>query len=112
MIERERFFFLLLLGGAEALHLLGQRGHFLVQFVDARLGGGDSGLLLLHQPGQLAQFALERQRTSAGLLPAGDRVAVITDAIGQQEIGIGPGGGEALRGFTILRPASNSPGAR
>ena len=46
-------------------------------------------LLDLHFAGQLAQFAFQRQRSAAGFLAAAHGVAVIADAIRQQEESIG-----------------------
>ena len=50
-----------------------------------------------HLAAQFAQLALQRQRTAAGLAAAADRVAVIADAVLQQEIAIRIRGGQRLR---------------
>ena len=57
--------------------------------------------LQLHR--QFARFALHRQRSRARLLTAGHRVAVVADAVGQQEIQVRIGHREALRRGAIFR---------
>src|SRR5262245_29024693 len=57
---------------------------------------------------ELAQLAFQRQRTAAGLAPTAHGVAVITDAVGQQEVGIGVFDGEPLRGLPICDQEATS----
>ena len=68
------------------LQLFGQCGDLAFELFQRPAAVSSTALLLaLHLAGQLAQFALQRQRTAARLLAAAHRVAVIADAIRQQE---------------------------
>ena len=49
-----------------------------------------------------AKLALQSQRTAAGFLAAADRMAVIADAVGQQEVRVRILQRKSLRGRTIL----------
>ena len=63
-----------------------------------------------HLAAQFAQFALQGQRTACRFSSAADGVAVIADAVLQQEVAIGIAIGEPLRGARDRSPGSSGPG--
>lgn len=102
VFEREGVLLLVLLKGAEALHVFGEVGD--LGFEIGQEGGRllDLGLLLVMGGGQFAELALEGERAGAGLLAAADGVPVVGDAFGQQEVEVRVLQGEALGRFAIL----------
>ncbi len=111
VIQRQRVFLLPLLQGPQALQILAESGDLALQLLQRRGRAFHRALLHLHFAGQLAQLALQRQRTAAGLLAAAHRVAVIADAIRQQEEELGMRRGQPLRRRRDLRPGNNAPAA-
>src|SRR5712671_6649378 len=88
MIERQSVLLLSLLLDAQVFEILGKLGGTALQFLQIRgerVGFAPGGVYL---DAQLAQLALQRQRTAARLPPAGHRVAVIADAVRKQEVTI------------------------
>ena len=65
----------------------------------------------VQRDGQLARFALHGQRTGARLLAAGHRVAVIADAVRQQEVQMRIAGRPAAAPKRDPRPGSRATGA-
>ena len=103
VIQRQRFFLLALLQRPQAFQILAEPGDLALQLIQRRRGAFHRALLHLHFAGQLAQFALQRQRTAARFLAAADGVAVIADAIRQQEEKFRMLHGQPLRRRAILR---------
>jgi hypothetical protein len=86
VIEGDAVFFAGLLQRPEAFQLGFEANDLLVESVkrgDARI---ERSLLFGNGHRQLARFALHGQRAGAGLFSAGDGVAVVAEAIGQQEV--------------------------
>jgi hypothetical protein len=102
VVERHRFLFLLLLRAAEALELLFEYGQTPLQRVDARGQLIQLSLARLHQRPGLAQLALEGQRAAGALLAAAHRLAVVADAVRQQEVEGGVLDGQPLGGGAVL----------
>ncbi len=69
----------------KALQIFAELPDLALQLFEPRRGLFHRLVLRLHFARQLAQFALERQRSAAGLLAAADRMTVIAHAIRQQE---------------------------
>ena len=88
MIERQRVLFLLLLLRAHVLQLFGQQRRVLLQLLQRSGQRVGFPLACFHLRAELAQLALQRQRTAARLPAAAHRVAVIADAVRQQEVGV------------------------
>jgi hypothetical protein len=101
VVQRQRFFLLVLLGAPEAFGFLLQPRDVALQILDPR--GGFVELLLprQHLRFHLPQLALECQRAAGSFPAAAHGVAVITDSIGQQEIEIRVLEREALRGSAV-----------
>jgi len=102
VIERERFAFFTLLTAAERFELGGQSLAFALEVHEQFVRLVDGALFCRRLAGELAQFALERQGTGAGLASTRHRVAVIADAVGEQEVVIRILRGEALRGLPVF----------
>src|ERR1700689_4507161 len=85
MIQRPRVFLLALLPRPQALQIFAESGHLAFQLLQCSGRAFHRTLLDLHFARELAQFALECQRTAARLLSSTYRVAVITYALRQQE---------------------------
>jgi hypothetical protein len=86
VIQRHAILLARLLQCAQALQLGLVRDDLLMQRVAARHHLIECALPFLQRHAQLARFALHRQRSSALLVAAGHRLAVIANAIRQQEV--------------------------
>ena len=102
VVEGEGFALFLLLFLTEDFLFFGEAGDTAFELFD--LGGGafELALALGDEAGDLAEFALEGQGTGAGFAAARDGVAVVADAVGQEEINVGVLEGEALGGGAVL----------
>ena len=120
VIERQRFLLAAIAAArAGASRSSVESGDFAIQLLQPR-GRLVHALAawLATSPVSSRSFALQRQRTAAGLLAAADGMAVIADAIGQQEIEIadtGPQGAAPPRDpppGSRARAAAAGPAAR
>src|SRR5206468_4134861 len=98
VIERHPVLFASLLYRPETFQLGFEPDDLLLQSVEARHLLVELALFALQLAGELARFALHGERSGTRLLAARDRVAVIADAVRQQEIEMRIAHGEALRG--------------
>ena len=102
MIQRDAVLLAGLLQRPEAFEFGFLSGNLLLEQILARQQFIQRRLTALQLRRQLAGFALHGQRTGAGFLAAGDGVAVIADAVGQQEIKMRIADGQTLGGGAIL----------
>ncbi len=102
VIQRQRLFLLGLLQTPQAFQIFAEPSDLALQMLQRRCRCVHRALLHLHFAGQLAQLALQRQRTAARLLAAAHRVPVIADAIRQQEEKFRMLGRQLLRRRAIL----------
>ena len=102
MAQSQRLFFFLLLGDADMFQLFGKRVNLGFQALHAHHGLHQSPLAVLALHGDFAQLALQSQRTTRSLLAAADRIAVVANAIRQQEVDVGILQSQPLGGLAIL----------
>ena len=102
VVERDPVLLARLLQGAQALQFGFEPDDLLVEHVQPREHLVERALAAAQAHGELARFALHGQRPGAGLLAAGDGVAVVADAIGQQEVEVRVADREALRGGAVV----------
>ena len=91
-----------LLQGAQTLQFGFQPGDFLLDAFQHGAAVGQSLLAGLQLDAEFAGFALHGQRAGPRFLASGDRLAVIADAVGKQEIEVRIGHRETLRGGAVL----------
>ena len=97
MIQRQRFLFLFLLRLANCFQILTQTVDLNFQLLNLRRSAFHLPVAACPQSGYFAKFALQTQRSTACFATAANGVAVIADAIGQQEIQIRILKSQALR---------------
>ena len=102
MTKRESFFLLHLLLAAQSFQLVFEQGDLAIEALQPDRPFIELALLVLHHDDQLAQLTLQRQRSAAALLSAAQRVAVIADAVGQQEVKMWILAGQPSRRGAIL----------
>ncbi len=88
VIERQRVFLAGLLQSAQPLQFGFQPADFMIERIQARDLLFELAFARRQRSGQLAELALHYEGTTGGLLATGERAAVITQAVGQQEIEI------------------------
>ena len=86
MVDGKRVLLLRLLHAAKPFHVFRKPRDVVFQIPQQRLRPIELALAGLQLRADLAQFALQPQRTTARLLTAADGVSVIANTIGKQEI--------------------------